>query len=66
MSAWMHSCCVSCWNAFRLVPKQDADTVTTSAPEVCCWCGEVTTAGIFLRGDPATMDCGGIHMEDVF
>lgn len=65
MSAWMHGCCVTCWNIFRMEPKKDADTMTTCAPEVCCWCGRVTTAGIYLRGDPATMECRGIHMEDV-
>lgn len=65
VSEWMHAICVPCWNRFRMEPKGYQDTMTTCAPEVCCWCGAVTVAGIFLRGDPATMECGGIHMDDV-
>lgn len=61
MSEWSHSICDDCWlikcgeeGELRLpvrVKYEHRDE------ETCCFCGEKTMSGIYIRQDPAKMDC---------
>lgn len=51
---WTQPQCWRCWNAanpdhepIRVMPDSSDDA------ERCCYCGEPTTAGIYVRADPA-------------
>ena len=58
---WIHSICVTCWNEQRPSKPVGADDSGTS--ERCCFCGERHSSGIYVRQDPATVRCGGVHEE---
>ena len=50
MSEWTHPICMNCW-------KRDKDgrtptRVVDSDLEHCCFCGDVTQDGIYVRHDP--------------
>lgn len=51
--------CQPCWNARH--PGRTGHTVTGAREKVCCYCGEHTTAGIFVRDDPTATRCKGLH-----
>lgn len=56
-SPWNHAICCRCWEETRgaRVPFR-----VEEAPEVrCCYCRDVTTSGIWVRGDPHEMPCAG-------
>jgi hypothetical protein len=51
MSNWTHAICAPCWN------KERPDRPTPLGNEigdleVCCFCGEPTKSGIYVRKDP--------------
>lgn len=64
-SRWTHPVCWPCWRARN---GDDVPTrLRTPEPELCCWCGQQTDSGIYLRADPNTLDhcprreCRGCH-----
>ena len=57
MSAWEHAICDSCWTERN--PGREPVRVHFGDMERCCYCGELTLSGIYVRGDPAATPCGG-------
>lgn len=47
---WTHVICEKCWNAKN--PNRIALTVIDGEEEICCFCGNKTKAGIFIREHP--------------
>ena len=60
MSAWVHAVCDSCWKASD---SREPHRVVKIVPENCCFCGEETRSGIYVRLDPANpkLRCQGEH-----
>ena len=54
MRPWTHMICAACWNATR---ETEAVEGASSEAEQCCFCGEMTTSGIWVRHDPAELSC---------
>jgi len=60
VSAWNHSCCESCWFARegtyddqgRLVELRQPVRIAQPSLEVCCFCGQATIFGVFVRAAP--------------
>ncbi len=67
MSRWKHLMCAACWNERR---DKYASVYTlavegaNSEGESCCWCGNNTTSGIWLREDPEKMSCHHCTFEN--
>ena len=59
MSAWEHAICDSCWTERN--PGREPVRVHFGDLELCCYCGETTLSGIYVRGDPAETPCGGVQ-----
>lgn len=63
-SKWTHSICQKCWNE----KNPDREPVHLkeefASQEACCFCGESTSAGIYVRFDPLQLRCKGIHRDD--
>lgn len=57
MSKWTHAICTDCWEE----QNGDRTPVTTKGlgMEICCFCGEKTSAGIYTRKDPEKTKCRG-------
>jgi hypothetical protein len=64
MSKWNHHCCDFCW----IQREPDRDPVRMRPQfvedEACCFCGQSTKSGIFVREDPAKALCQGKHEDD--
>ena len=56
-SVWTHAICDDCWDEDH--PGQPSPRYGSGDAEKCCWCGEPTRSGIYLRQDPASLKCGG-------
>jgi len=53
MSNWTHAICVDCWNE-RNPNRQAVDIIDELAErETCCYCGNETTDGIYVRANPS-------------
>ena len=63
MTNWTHSICDECWD--RLNPERLSPRSGMGAEETCCWCGDITVSGIYLRSDPAELDCQHFEEADV-
>lgn len=50
---WTHPMCRACWDTKN--PGREAVLVIGEAGDVCCWCGDETDAGIYIRADPAAL-----------
>jgi ribosome-binding protein aMBF1 (putative translation factor) len=61
MSKWEHAICEVCWRA-RQGAREPVRVVKASI-ETCCYCGEATRSGIYVRADPAEVVCKGIHPQ---
>lgn len=48
---WTHSICVPCWN--KREPDRPPVTVVEKEQNICCFCGELTDSGIFVREHPS-------------
>jgi hypothetical protein len=48
--SWTHSICISCWQTRN--PGRAPFSTAKKELEVCCFCGEHTSSGIYVRGDP--------------
>lgn len=59
MSAWTHAICSRCFAQIR--PARVPSVVLGSPEEHCCFCGEKTREGIYLRWDPRETRCEGRH-----
>ena len=59
MSKWTHVICIQCWDIKE--PGRDPVTVLDGSEEVCCFCGQPTKAGIYVREDPKELECEGKH-----
>lgn len=50
--SWTQPCCDACWDERRpYAPKRI--TAGYRATETCCYCGEDTDSGIYVRENPA-------------
>lgn len=58
MSKWSHNICVDCWNEKN--PDRAPVKLTQAEAEICCFCGEFTTAGIYIREDGTDLQCKGL------
>lgn len=54
---WTHRICADCWNSRN--PNRQPVVITEDCrqPEICCFCGKETTAGIFVRHDQKELKC---------
>jgi hypothetical protein len=59
MTRWTHAMCEDCWA--REYQEQIPVRVNTGTPMRCCYCGEHTTSGIYVRDDPQETACAGVH-----
>ena len=52
MSKWNHAICVSCWNEKN--PGRPAVSIVDEHRDIetCCYCGEHTRDGIYVRANP--------------
>lgn len=60
MSTWNHIICSPCWTkrcAEEGTPDRKAVCIPDSPAQPCCFCGEDTTFGAFVRHDPKTLSC---------
>lgn len=57
LSPWTHRLCDECWR--KRAGAREPVRVTGSKPSPCCQCGAVDASGIYVREDPARMQCGG-------
>lgn len=60
-SRWNHCMCDECWTYLRApaVPYR----VRGHLEQKCCYCGEMTKSGIYVRGNPETTPCRGVHEQ---
>jgi len=49
-SKWTHPICK--FDFIRLEPGKVATMVYGAGIEICCWCGNETSSGIYYRADP--------------
>lgn len=55
--SWTQSLCPSCWNDRHPTRTVNPlDLAYSGETETCCDCGQETTAGIYLRVDPRTVN----------
>lgn len=50
---WTQPICLSCWGC--LYPHLPRHQVRNDHSRICCRCGAATTAGIYIRIDPASV-----------
>lgn len=66
MSRWTHAICDECYET-----ESEKDDALPEKPvrlrypskEDCCFCGQQTESGIYIRKDPAQVKCGGSHAD---
>ena len=58
-SKWTHNICAHCWN--KLNPDRETSELAIGIAEICCYCGEETSDGIYIRDDPNKLRCKGEH-----
>lgn len=61
MSRWNHLMCAACWNERRDTKAVEG---ANDEGESCCWCGNATTSGIWVRNDPEKMSCKHCEFEN--
>lgn len=56
---WTHNICIDCWNKQK--PNREPLSTTVHNNEKCCFCGNKTNKGIYIRQDPndKILKCGG-------
>ena len=65
VSRWTHAMCAGCW-VERHGETRQPTVMLEPAMETCCWCGDGTMDGIYVRHDPAEVACAGkgpVHDE---
>jgi hypothetical protein len=58
---WTHNICDACWA--KLMQGRTPVKLRDPGVEACCYCGGLTTSGIFIRWDPERLHCKGVHLE---
>jgi hypothetical protein len=61
MSKWNHSICEECW---KVRYNGNPVRVTEREVEKCCFCGLKQAHGIYVRADPKSCLCGGVHDDE--
>lgn len=51
--SWTQACCERCW--FERYAPRDPLRLVDPDEEICCFCGGPSSAGIYVRVDPATV-----------
>ena len=51
-SPWTHRICVPCWNMKNPDRAVQESDYQESDPGLCCYCGNETRSGIYVRDDP--------------
>uniref|UniRef100_A0A6H1ZC26 Uncharacterized protein n=1 Tax=viral metagenome TaxID=1070528 RepID=A0A6H1ZC26_9ZZZZ len=51
MGTWTHAICEGCW-IIKCMYKEPVKLINRVA-ETCCFCGDSTVSGIYIREDPA-------------
>lgn len=64
-SRWVHAQCTTCWNERNLSRQADPKRYTRGPEDTCCWCSKPTRSGIYVRYDPETVPCKGVHPEEI-
>ena len=59
MSHWTHVIWRPCWDVRG--ETREPYTLVSAPEEACCFCGQATTEGIFVRANPESCHCKGIH-----
>ena len=60
---WTHAVCMKCWSE-KNPGQQPVTIVCGRIVERCCFCGNDTAVGIYIRANPATTKhCN--HQEDL-
>jgi hypothetical protein len=60
---WTHRMCGDCWLAknYSKTPEGEVEVrlplMTKEPPGECCFCGNKTVLGIFVRHDPLKLTC---------
>ena len=54
-SEWFHPICRPCWDEHKPGQVPAAIAWDIRARERCCWCGDETRHGIYVRADPAPL-----------
>ena len=62
MSKWTHSICTPCWEFKN--PNRPATKFTDDTLQTCCFCGNGTSDGIYVRESPDLLRCEGIHDKE--
>lgn len=57
MSPWAHLICEPDYVSHYPLRPQPPRVGTGGTPEPCCFCGEPTTSGIYVRHDPNLLPC---------
>lgn len=62
-SRFTHAICGKCWAARNngIIPHQLVDAASVA----CCYCGNETTEGIYIREAPEKVPCGGSRIGGV-
>ncbi len=53
---WTHPICWVCW--VKMNPGRGPATLTNLGGGTCCFCGNETASGIYVRHDPKELKCG--------
>lgn len=61
MSKWTHSICDDCWH--KKEPEIEPSRLVDVIGNICCFCGLLTTSGIYVREDPTELLCKGVHND---
>ena len=56
MAEWNHLMCAACWNDDERHVNKAVEGAWSEA-EPCCFCGNPTTSGIYVRHDPTKLEC---------
>ena len=61
MAGWTHNICAACWENRSKggMPVR----VVKPDPDTCCFCGKDNQNGIYVRDDPKTAPCKGVHKD---
>lgn len=58
MNGWTHPMCGKCWYlCSRAEEPTRVKEVNPDPVPICCFCGAFTKQGIFVRADPALLEC---------
>lgn len=62
MSKWTHAICKKCWKLHH--PDRNPACILDDKLMKCCYCGQMTDAGIYVRDEPAKCLVNGVHPDD--